>query len=122
MKKLIALAIVLLAAGSVFAANINLGNFPLGQWEDPNYDADWEFSSNNIRILSKTDGSVLWDFSTLTLDNFKVFLDGTQPAMSFSCDQTGRAYTFTKPLTDSDLVLKIDRTGKSQYSVNMKKK
>jgi hypothetical protein len=121
MKKLIAFFIVLLAAASLFAGPIQLGNFPVGQWLDPNYDAVWDFSSDNIRILS-LDGKVLYDFSGKTIQDFKVFMDGTQPGISFSCTESERAYRFLKPLTGSDVVMEIQRSGKPKYSVTMKKR
>jgi hypothetical protein len=120
MKKLIAVFIVLLAASSLFASPIQLGTFPVGKWLDPNYDAVWDFASDNIRILG-TDGRVLYDFRGKTIQDFKVFMDGTQPGMSFTCPDSGRSYRFLKPLTGSDVVMEIDRSGKAKYSVTMKK-
>ena len=120
MKKLIAVFIVLLAATSLFADPIQLGTFPVGKWLDPNYDAVWDFSSDNIRILSKQ-GKVLYDFSDKTIQDFKVFMDGTQPGISFSCPEAGRSYRFLKPLVGSDLVMDIQRDRKAKYSVTMKK-
>jgi hypothetical protein len=120
MKKLIAVFIVLLAATSLFAGPIQLGSFPVGQWLDPNYDAVWEFSSDNIRILSPS-GKVLYDFSDKTIQDFKVFMEGTQPGISFSCPEAGRSYRFLKPLSGSDMVMEIQRDKKAKYSVTMKK-
>jgi hypothetical protein len=97
-----------------------LGTFPVGKWLDSNYDAVWDFSSDNIRILS-TDGKVLYDFAGKTIQDFKVFLDGTQPGISFTCPDSGRSYRFLKPLTGSDVVMEINRSGKAKYSVTMKK-
>ena len=121
MKKLIAVLVILLAASALFADPIQLGTFPIGQWLDHNYNAVWDFSSNNIKILN-TNGQVLWDFSTKTVQNFKVFLDGTQPGISFTCPEAGRSYRFLKPLTNTDVVMEIERSGKAKYSVNMKKR
>ena len=120
MKKLIVVLIFLLAASALFADPIQLGNFPVGKWLDPNYDAVWDFTSGNIRILSPS-GAVLYDFSTKTVNNFKVFLEGTQPGISFTCPEAGRSYRFLKPLTNTDVVLEIERSGQAKYSVNMKK-
>jgi hypothetical protein len=83
MKKIFAVLIILLAATALSADPIHLGEFPLGQWLDANYDAVWDFTSNNIRILS-TNGAVLYDFSDKTIQNFKAILEGTQPGMSFN--------------------------------------
>jgi hypothetical protein len=120
MKKLIVVFILLLAAPMLFADTINLGNFPVGQWLDSNYDAVWDFSTGNIRILS-TSGAVLWDFSTKTVNNFRVFLDGTNPGISFTCPEAGRSYRFVKPLTNNNVILEIDRDGQPKYSVTMPK-
>jgi hypothetical protein len=120
MKKLIAVFIVLLAASSLFAGPIQLGTFPVGQWLDPNYDAVWDFTSDNIRILS-TDGRVLYDFAGKTIQDFKVFVDGTQPGISFTCPDSGRSYRFLKPLANTDVVMEIVRSGRAKYSVTMKK-
>jgi hypothetical protein len=120
MKKLIAFFIVLLAAASLFAGPIQLGTFPVGKWLDPNYDAVWDFASDNIRILSPS-GKVLYDFSDKTIQDFKVFLEGTQPGISFTCPEAGRSYRFLKPLTNTDVVMEIQRNNLAKYSVTMKK-
>ena len=120
MKKFILILVILFAASSLFADQIQLGSFPVGKWLDPNYDAVWEFSSNNIRILD-TNGNVLYNFANKTIQDFKVFVDGTQPGISFSCPEAGRSYRFLKPLTNSDVNMEIDRSGKPKYTVNMKK-
>ena len=120
MKKLIVVLAVFFMAASLSADPIQLGSFPVGQWLDANYDAVWDFSSNNIRILS-TGGRVLYDFSTKTVENFRVFMDGTQPGISFSCPEAGRSYRFLKPLANTDVILEIERSGQAKYSVTMKK-
>jgi hypothetical protein len=120
MKKLIAVFIVLLVATSLSADPIQLGSFPVGKWLDSNYDAVWDFASDNIRILSPS-GKVLYDFSDKTMKDFKVFMEGTQPGISFSCTESERSYRFLKPLTNSDVLMEINRSGKAKYSVNMKK-
>ena len=120
MKKLLMVLIILMVGVSLWADPIQLGNFPLGQWLDTNYNAVWDFSSGNIRILS-TSGSVLYDFSTKTIQDFEVFLEGTQPGISFTCPEAGRSYKFLKPLTSSDIVMEIERKALPRYSVTMKK-
>ena len=119
MKKLVVVLFVALVAMSVSAQTIQLGNFPVGQWLDHNYNAIWEFSSNNIRILG-TNGAVLHDFSNYTIQNFRVFMEGTQPGISFTCPDTARSYRFIKPLSNSDLVMEIDREGRPSYSVTQR--
>ncbi|GBU29203.1 hypothetical protein R84B8_02767 [Treponema sp. R8-4-B8] len=121
MKKIIVILIILLTvAGALSADPIYLGNFPLGQWLDANYDAVWDFTSNNIRILS-TDGRVLYDFSDKTIQDFKVTMEGTQPAISFTCPEAGRSYKFLKPLLNDDLNMRINRYNRAEYSVTMRK-
>jgi len=120
MKKIIVILIILLTAGSLSADPIYLGNFPVGQWLDANYNAVWDFTSNNIRILS-TNGMVLYDFSNKTIHDFKVSLEGTQPAISFSCPEAGRSYKFVKPLLNDDLNMRISRRNLPEYSVTMRK-
>jgi hypothetical protein len=118
MKKLIVVLVVFFTAVSLSADPIELGSFPIGSWLDANYDAVWEFSSNNIRILS-TSGAVLYDFSTKTIQNFRVFVDGTQPGISFTCPEAGRSYRFVKPLTNTDVIMEIERIDEPKYTVTM---
>ena len=120
MKKFIAVLVILFAASMLFADPIQLGTFPVGKWLDPNYDAVWDFSSTNIRILG-LNGNVLYDFSDKTIQNFRVFVEAMQPGISFSCPESGRSYRFLKPLNNNDVVLEIDRSGLPKYTVNMKK-
>ena len=119
MKKVALVLVLLFAAAAVFANPIQLGTFPVGRWLDPNYDAIWDFSSSNIRILG-TDGSVIYDFSTKTVENFRVFLDGVNPGISFSCVESERSYRFVIQI-NTNLVMEIQRTGQPQYSVNMRR-
>jgi hypothetical protein len=122
MKKIIVCLLVLFVAGAMYAADpIQLGNFPVGQWIDHNYNVIWDFATNNIRILS-TDGTVLYNFSGKTIQDFKVFLEGSQPGMSFSCTEAGRSYRFVKTLTDTDLIMTIERSGLPAYTITMKKR
>jgi hypothetical protein len=120
MKKLLVVLIVLLTAASLSADPIQLGNFPVGKWLDANYNAIWDFASNNIRILS-TDGKVLYDFSGKTIQDFRIVMEGAQPGISFACPEAGRSYQFLKPLTNSDVIMEIQRRGLPVYSVNLKK-
>jgi len=120
MKKVISVFVMVLVASALFASPIQLGSFPIGQWLDHNYDAVWDFASNNIRILSP-DGRVLYDFSTRTVQDFHVVLDGLRPGISFACPEAGRSYRFVTTIPDSDLVLEIERSGLPKYTVTMKK-
>ena len=120
MKKIFAVLIIFLTAMKLSADPIQLGDFPVGQWLDANYNAVWDFSSNNIRILS-TNGTVLYDFSGKTIQDFKFILEGIQPGISFTCPESGRSYKFLKPLTNTDVVMEIERNIYPKYSVTMKK-
>jgi hypothetical protein len=121
MKKMILVTVILLlAAGNAFAGDINLGDFPVGQWLDPNFDAVWDFSTGNIRILD-LDGKVIWDFNAKGVEDFAVSVSTTGPSISFTCPAAEKTYRITKPLTDMDLVLEIDRAGKDTYKIKMKK-
>jgi len=120
-KKTILIAVLLLiAAGFVTAEGINLGSFPLGKWLDPNYDAVWEFTTDNIRILS-TDGAVYYDFGDKTVRDFKVAVEAGKPVMSFSYDESRRSYKFTKPISNMDIILEIEAPWDPDYRVEMKK-
>jgi len=120
MKKIFVVLIILMTAVALSADPIQLGNFPLGQWLDANYNAVWDFTSNNIRILS-TNGRVLYDFSDKTINDFKITLEGTQPSISFYCPEAGRAYKFLKPLIGNEMIMQINRRDLPEYSVTMKK-
>jgi len=120
MKKIFVVLIILLAAASLPANPNQLGDFPLGQWLDANYDAVWDFTSNNIMILS-TSGRVLYDFSNKTIRDFKVFMEGIRPGISFTCLETGKSYKFLKPLTSGDAIMEIERSNHPKYSVTLKR-
>jgi len=102
------------------SAEIDLGEFPVGKWLDPNYSAVWEFTSNNIRILDR-EGDVYYDFSTATIEDLKVGAGMEGLELSFYCPESMKTYIFIKGLTGSGLVLKIQRAGKPEYSVDMPK-
>ena len=120
MKKVISVFVMALVACTLFASPIQLGSFPIGQWLDHNYDAVWDFASNNIRILSP-DGKVIYDFSARTVQDFNVLLEGLRPGISFSCPEAERSYRFITTIPSSDLVLEIERKDLPKYSVTMKK-
>jgi len=121
MKKIAMVLVLLLVTSTVFANPIQLGTFPIGRWLDPNWNAIWEFTSNNIRILSSTDGTVLYDFSSKTIRGFRVFLDGTQPGITFTCPEAGRTYRFIARLPSTNVVMEITREGLPNYSVTMQR-
>ena len=119
MKKIVIVLVMLFAASTAFA-QFQLGTFPVGKWLDPNYDAVWEFTSNNIRILSPR-GTVLYDFDDVSIYDFSIFLDGTQPGITFACIESKRRYRFIKPLTNNDVIMEIQREGMEKYTVHMPK-
>jgi len=102
------------------SAEVDLGNFPLGKWLDANYDAVWEFTSSNIRI-SDPSGELVYDFSNATMEDFSVGAGMDGITLSYYCPETEKTYILTKPVTGSDLTLKIERTGKPAYQVDMTK-
>ena len=120
MKKLVVVLLILFATSSVFAAPIDLGNFPLGRWLDPNWNVLWDFSSGNVRILSRDGGRVLYDFSTKTINDFQIGMDGMNPVISFSCPEAGRSYRFVVQF-NGNLVMEIERPKEPLYKVELTK-
>ena len=120
MKKFLLLSLMILAAGVlVYAQNVDTSSLPKGKWVDHNYDAVWELSSDNIRILD-TAGKVLYDFRDKNGD-FKIEPDMTGVSFSFTCKDAGRKYKFTKGMTDLDLTMEILRDWRPDlYTVKMK--
>ena len=113
--------IAALTVAPAAAQGINLGSFPVGSWLDANYDAVWEFSTGNIRILSPA-GDVLFDFGAAGVQDFKVGAGGDGPFITFACETAGRKYKITKPLTKSSATLEIERPNLPVYKVEMPKK
>lgn len=119
MKKLVLVSLLLVAAGFLFAQGIDVGDFPTGKWLDENYDAVWEFSVDNIRILDP-EGGVYYDFSEATVEDFEVNAGTSGLVLSFSCVETGKSYKFTKPVSmGSEIVLEIDPPWNEDYKVEM---
>ena len=93
-------------------------NYPVGKWLDANYNAIWSFSSGNI-ILYTTEGELVFDFK----DKMKGFdLSGNTKGVtiSFSCEETDRAYEFVKGVVNKDMTLIIDKGNGVHYETVMK--
>ena len=122
MKKLIIVLVLLLAATALFG-QIKLGGaFPSAKFLDApkggeyDYQAVWEFSENNIRILD-TSGNVQWDFAGKTIENFKAGRDEKGVVVTFTCPEAERAYTF-RVISPNEIEMTITRNG-PMYVVKM---
>jgi hypothetical protein len=113
------LVLALIALVPVAAQAINLGNFPLGSFVDPNYDAVWEFTSGNIRILDMN-GTVIFDFGQNTIRDFRVGLEGVNPVVSFSCVESRRGYRFVRPLNRNVVNMTINAPWNPNYQVELR--
>jgi len=121
MKKLIIVLVLLLAATALFGQSIKIGAFPPGKWLDGKYDAIWEFSTSNIRILDSKTGDVAWDFAGKTIQGLNVNEAGRSTTMTFTCPDAGRSYSFKASGAEGDVVMEIERDGLPKYTVTMKK-
>ena len=99
---------------------IDLGDFPIGKWLDANWDAVWEFNSDNIRILD-TEGGVYYDFNGKTIKDFKISPSTSGLKLTFRCEETGKKYEFIKGLTNLDLKMVIDTDTGNHYEVDLPK-
>jgi len=125
MKKLIIVLVLLLAATALFGQAIQLKGFPTAKFLDSakggdfDYEAVWEFSANNIRILD-TAGNVQWDFSGKTVRDFKVsVLESADARITFSCPEAERSYIFTTNTPSKDITMVIKRDGLPDYIKRM---
>ncbi|MBI9102154.1 MAG: hypothetical protein JEY99_07055 [Spirochaetales bacterium] len=115
MKKIILVILSLTMLSTMaFSAGIELGDFPLGKWLDSTWDAVWEFNSNNIRILN-LDGGLYYDFEGKTITDFSLKPSTKGLVLSFGCEETGKKYQFTKPLTNLNLMMVIDTETGNHY-------
>jgi len=119
MKKLVLLAVFLLAATAVFA-QADLSSLPSGAWVDANWNATWTFGATGIVLSTPADGTI-YTFTTRNIRDLKAVGSGLSVGVAFSCDGTGRTYTFL-PRTDGTMVMQIDRAGQTKYEVTMQKK
>lgn len=120
--RIIILSLVLLLALSVGANAITMGDFPPGKWLDHNWNAVWEFTATNIRILD-LDGGVYYDFDGKTINDLNVETKGEDIVLSFSCEETKKRYSFSKSVTDLtnlDITMIITIADIDPYRVRMK--
>jgi len=119
MKKILLIILIFTAATVfVYSEGIELGDFPLGKWLDANWSAVWEFNSNNIRILDN-EGGVYYDFNGKTIKDWSVKPGIKGLVLTFYCSETGKKYQFTKPLTNLNLLMKIDTDTGNNYEVEL---
>ena len=119
MKKIFLLLVLGLIAISFTAAEeIELGEFPVGEWMDANYDALWTFSSGNIQLFL-TDGTLVYDFEG-EVENFNLNVTLSGLELSYSCKGTARSYKFIKGVSNTDLQLVIDTDSGIHYETDMK--
>ncbi len=121
MKKYLLILILFISTSFIYAEGINLGDFPIGKWLDSNWDATWEFETDNIRILD-SNGGVFYDFNGKTIKDFKLSPSTRGLKLSFSCEETGKDYEFVKGLTNLDLEMTIDTDTGNHYEVTLPKK
>ncbi|MBN2509317.1 MAG: hypothetical protein JXB03_03535 [Spirochaetales bacterium] len=72
-------------------------------------------------MIKSPAGQINYDFSNKTIEDFSVGTTGEGIVLKFYCPETKKTYTFVKPLTSLDIVLRIDRQARPQYEVSMKK-
>lgn len=119
MKKILMVILVItVATVMVYSECIMMGDFPQGKWLDANWNAVWEFTSNNIRILD-TDGGVYCDFDEKTIRGWSVKPVTEGFVLSFYCPETRRKYIFTKSLANMNLILVIDPGTVNHYKVEL---
>ncbi len=108
MKKILAvLALAFAVLGGAFA--FDLGSIR-GTWQDEKWDANWTFSADGKIVLTKaSSGETVYTFSDSNVQNFKLDANASGVSVSFKCDETERAYRFTKAISaGSDLELTVD--------------
>lgn len=113
MKKIFALVVVALVGLSA-AFSFDVGEIK-GTWKDANWNANWTVGADTngkgqIVLTDATTGVVYKKFNDSNVSGFKYGLSTDGASISFYCAETGRKYTFTKPLSlGNSLKLSIDR-------------
>ncbi len=119
MKKFLVVLLFLSAGSSlIWSEGFNLGKFPLGKWLDARWNAVWEFSTGDIRILTPT-GKAYYDFKGKTIENFSVKPSMKGVVLSFYCKETGKKYKFTKSVANLNLIMTIKTDTGNNYTVEM---
>ena len=118
MKKLFFVLLITFSTTFLFSEGIELGDFPLGNWLDAQWDAVWEFNSDNIRILD-TEGNLYYDFANKTIVDYKITPSISGLKLSFRCEETGKKHEFTKPITNLNLEMVIDTDTGNHYEVEL---
>ena len=119
MKKLISLIVVsAVCLAGLFA--VDFGDFPKGTWKDANWDANWDFGVDSLKLKDSNTNKVIFDFAG-KMDNFKLTPSAKGLTVSFDCKETQRSYKFTKPATlDTSIEMEIDpEWTSSKYKVTM---
>lgn len=117
MKKILMMVLFASAVtGFVSAEGFDFGEFPLGKWMDSNYDAIWEFQSNNLRIVS-SNGDVYYDFDGKTITKFKLAPTTEGITLSFYCEETEKNYKFIKGLSNVSLNMEIVKDSGLHYGI-----
>ncbi|MGL1894069.1 MAG: hypothetical protein OCD02_20730 [Spirochaetaceae bacterium] len=119
MKKIImVLLFTCTATAFISAEGFDFDDFPTGKWIDSNYDAVWEFESNNIRILDSS-GNLFYDFNGTVIENFKVEASTEGLVLSFYCEDTSKKYKFIKPLSNMNLSMEINKDSGLHYGITL---
>lgn len=116
--------IIVLLLASVFISGsfaIDLGDFPKGTWTDANWNAEWVFGLENIQLKDAGTGAVIFDFTEDKLTNFKLSPSTSGLIVSFTCKETERSYSFTKPMSlDTNIIMEINPDWTTEnYKVTM---
>jgi hypothetical protein len=118
----LAAAIILgsgLVSASLRADEIQLGDFPRGQWLDTNWQAYWTFGDNTIELRDVKD-KVMWDFAGIVSRQQVDTLANGNIRLSFACAKAGRTYVFEKVANAGPMLMQIRRSdGANSYRMEL---
>jgi len=120
MKKFIAILLLALVA----LAAVSAEDFIVGKWLDEKWDGLWNLNvtdSGFTGILTKN-GEKVFEFTKDNCPDWKVTPGLKGVTLTFSCKETERSYSFTKPLTlnaDLDMTVTPD-WNQSAYTTTIK--